>query len=44
MEVDSTGVVLTVHIWWEFNIVNSKYGGTWEMLLNMAGDLVCNGL
>ena len=42
--VYSMGVVLTVCIWWEFNIVNSKYGGTWAMLLNMVGDLACNGL
>ena len=44
MEVDSTGVVLIVHIWWEFNAVNSKYGGIWAMLQNMAGDPACNGL
>ena len=25
--VCSLGVVLTVHIWKEFNVVNSKYGG-----------------
>ena len=39
--VDSLGMVLTVHIWWEFNIVNSRI---WAMLPNMAGDPVCNGL
>ena len=38
------GVVLTVHIWKQFNIVNSKYGGIWPVLLNMVGDLACNGL
>ena len=38
------GVVHTVHIWWEFNIVNSNYGGIWMMLLNMVGDPACNGL
>ena len=25
------GAVLTVHIWWEFNVVNSKYSGIWVM-------------
>ena len=38
------GVVLTVYIWKEFNMVNPKYGGTWAMLLNMVGDLACDGL
>ena len=28
-------VVLTVHIWWEFNIVNSKYGRIWVMLIKI---------
>ena len=44
MEVDYLGVVLIVHIWQEFNLVNSKYGRIQVMLPNMVGDPACNGL
>ena len=39
-----TGVVHTIHIWWECDTVNSKYGGKWVMMPNMVGILACNGL
>ena len=35
-------MVLTVHIMWEFNVVNSLLSGIWVMLPNRAGDVICN--
>ena len=38
------GVGFTLHIWQKFNMANYKHGRTQAMLLNMVGDLACNGL
>ena len=34
-------MVLTVHIWWEFNVVNSKFSGIWVLLSNKVGNPTC---
>ena len=38
------GVVHTVYIWYEFDIVNPKYGEKWAMMPNIVGNPACNGL